>query len=380
MCIGKIGEPQRNEFPSYASYACATIGYAFLLGGTTTAWPGRDAVCCCSVVGGNESCDQVRSLGGGVAARLGISESGSGGRTVDVGDVSRGNVCAPGVDRDSSRGAGNATAVVGDDTFVESVGSSRGCGETSSVAGAGLSSVRPVVYTGLPRGPNYERNQANRARKKAIRAARQAGIPLAGESTVRVERDEDGGTERVGHFAGLEPEVQDKLIRTRAERLILENEAKITEYKEEAAKRRHGLHHATEAVKAMKMADSWRKSAKVDGPGASVYGWAETIATSSSESIARASPVRSLASVDSKVSAKSSVSVATNGFDFVSQPMNKFEKYLCSEHEFTSNRIMTLRRKIRGPIHLEHCSGKDCKVRLTREAIEDFCVLVLANL
>lgn len=227
---------------------------------------------------------------------------------------------------------------------------------------------------GLPRGPNYERNQANRLRKKAARAAERAGLVLAGGATLGAAGvpSQEVEDRRVGVFSELDEGVQRELVETRAERLILENKARIEELKERNSKRRHGLHHAIEATKTMKMADDWRKAANVKGPGAKVYGWAETIATESSESIARASPVRSLATVDSKVSSKSSVSVADHSLTLGNLDMNGFEEFLSRFASWKASKLVTTRKKLGRAIQVDDCVGPKSTVEVGRRTIETY--------
>jgi len=121
-------------------------------------------------------------------------------------------------------------------------------------------------YQRCPRGPNYEKNQANRERKKAAAAARKAGMKLSGplgESGVASANWRTGG-ERKGRFDDLGEEVQKELVETQAARLIMENKAKIKEYREREQKQKHGIHHLNEVMKMLRLVKECKKMTDLD--------------------------------------------------------------------------------------------------------------------
>jgi len=170
-----------------------------------------------------------------------------------------------------------------------------------------------------------------------------------------------GGSERKGRFDHLDEDVQKKLVETQAKRLILENEAKIKEYEERKQKGKHGIHHLNEVMKMLRLVKECKKMTDLDPKLKAVVGWAETVASNSSESISRASPVGSvgsLKSVESKVSSKSSVSVVDNSFTLGAMPMNRTEEFLSRNCGVTAKTLVAWRKKKGRQIFLDDCTTR----------------------
>jgi len=270
------------------------------------------------------------------------------------------------------RGAHGVDSTECSNGFVQSMG---GVGEGCLRRDGGLD--QPLDESGtrcgvrLPRGPNYERNQANRLRKKAVKAARAAGLRvtggdgkeagISGATSANWRSGVESESVRKGRFADLGEEVQKELVETQAARLIMENKAKIKEYREREQKQKHGIHHLNEVMRMLRLVKECKKMTDLDPKLKAVVGWAETVASNSSESISRASPVGSvgsLKSVESKVSSKSSVSVVDNSFTLGAMPMNRTEEFLSRNCGVTAKTLVAWRKKKGRQIFLDDCTTR----------------------
>lgn len=148
------------------------------------------------------------------------------------------------------------------------------------------------VYT-LPRGPNYERNLANRMRKKA---AKQVGLSSGSWRA---------GAVREGFFSSCEDSTQERLRESRAKVLILENERKILEEQRKVEKLNSPMVFVDDAMRMVKKAQEYAKGSN----DSKVAGWAATIASAESESIARSAPSTVVSFGSSKASSKGPVGV-----------------------------------------------------------------------
>jgi len=153
------------------------------------------------------------------------------------------------------------------------------------------------------RGPNWVRN--NKSRDKKRRAAGRRETALGSDSGVDVVGVGRGvEEEQKGFWRSCSQETRQKLIESKAAMHIAENERRARKARADVERMDSPTAILKTAMQSVKLA---RQCAESKGESA-VAGWAETVATSHAESVARSAP-SSVPSYASVVSGASSVSV-----------------------------------------------------------------------
>jgi hypothetical protein len=312
-------------------------------------------------------CKAVGLTTGGFVEGQPIASGDGGGCTERSGDSGQldGDISRVSLGRVGALSDGVGTDIRGDCGSVDAL-KERGRGQVSPLArdfgllnskvsgvGGRVASQSTRVIGRLPRGPNYERNRENRLRKKAAEASRRAGIALGCSGTHGRAEDAVGSQ---SFFSDLEESVQRELRETRAKRLILENKAKIAQLENDASRDRRGLTHAIEALKLVKIA---KDSEKYEGR---VAGWARTVVSGSSESIAKAAPSR-VASFDSVGSLKSASDLKLS---FKVMPLNFVEGFLVERRRMEKKKIFSHRVSLRRALVFEDFVGANALLKLDR--------------
>jgi len=248
---------------------------------------------------------------------------GDGARVCEVGGLGGDSVCEAGlqgsIDRSGDSESRVGGCVSGGDEDARNPG-------PSVQVGGGVTS-KPTMR----RGPNYERNCANRENKKRKKLAKQKARSMSGDAadcgnsgdggvdkgddtgvsraqpawrSRRVEEQQLGVGQRKGYFSECPVDVQAELRESRARMMIAENKRKEAE----AIDRKKKLDSVTpevalvsELIRVTRMANQLKKQTKDQVVG----GWAETVADTLTRSTAESAPssMPSLRSVEEGSSA-----------------------------------------------------------------------------
>lgn len=156
--------------------------------------------------------------------------------------------------------------------FVHDANSERGSDRDGRVFGDGFRgptrAVGVVLGRGLPRGPNYARNQESRVRRRVRK------------------QEEKNASQKTGFFSGCTQETQDKLRETRANLLIVENERRAIDEQRKVDRLKSPYATVKEAMEMVKFAEVCAKFKN----GSKVAGWAETLSQAYATSVARSVP------------------------------------------------------------------------------------------
>jgi len=168
------------------------------------------------------------------------------------------------------------------------VGSPDGLASGSKIRGGSRTRVAGIG-AGVHVGPNHLRNRLNRQKKKDGKKNRgvdgvswRTGAPANGGSA-------DGDTplrEHEGFWNSCSESVRQELIDSKARMHIAQNEQRAQEAKERVETMKSPV---TIMKKAVALAEQASKIAKKEGDS-KVMGWAQTVATSEAESLARSTP------------------------------------------------------------------------------------------
>lgn len=226
----------------------------------------------------------------------------------------------------------------------------RGVGQLcqgDDVVTGGVNAARPGL---APRGPNYERNKADRERKKLAKAKR--GQVSDEVAALREQVEEEELRRRLAvlqNSAGTEAN-KARLAGMRLTRALAVEEQK-------AARSAAGFDHVTEALRLAKDAVTAAELAKYQ-PVAAVAGWAATVASSGAESVAKSSSSGiSLKSVSSATSA--------SGFAAAKGPLNVVESLLVENSVTTEKVIRSARAKVGRKLGMDDIFRSDAPFRMT---------------
>jgi len=212
-------------------------------------------------------------------------------------------------------------------------------GQESEVGGDCHSEFRSVEETraavggtGVAVGPNYERNCRNREAKRQRKVQRQQMNVDWRRPKVVVKSE----GESQGFWNSCSPAVRQELIDSKARMHVAQNEHRAQEAKERVDAMRSPI---AIMKKAVALAEQASKIAKKEGDS-KVMGWAQTVATSEAESLARSTP-SSVPSFDEVHKSVSDVEV-----DEVFTP----DSSLVSENENLKAKVkaMQLEKKLEG--------------------------------
>lgn len=265
---------------------------------------------------------------------------------------SRGDVEANGnaLGRD---GCAASTSLGGGDASVG--GASAGCG--SGAYGDLAGGVKGQVLAGFaPRGPNYERNKRNRERRKQAKQQRLEGETAVAELQLKVKAEElrrrmcqlEASADAVEKKAA----VGAQLAELKASRALRDELGKKQRYEA-------GLDHVTEAIrlaKEMSAAEAMVGNAKV----ARTMGWAATVTSSASNSVAASAPG------STGISSASSVASA-NELAVKRKPLTALEKKLISFGKVTESVVRSARAKVGRALSLEDVVSPQAPFKLDAE-------------
>lgn len=276
-------EPVRSDYPDYASYSLAAVGYCLLTGGGKHPVPVVD----------RDSCVRINcrlEYGTAEAVVGGCSTGSSGGTGCDASGVGGGDTVGSGGSSIARVLGSAACGRDGVDPGASAGGQEKpGCGASAGGAGVSGSWVRNGVSgTGAShvRGKNWERNRLWKAEKQKKKKQKK-------------ERVEDRS-----FFAGLDDSVRDDLRKSRAEALIAKNrrEAAVDEAKLRDMAGARGV--LADVLRVVRSTEELQRKSKSAG----IRGWAKTLADSVQKSVAE-----SASSVDSSLPTLSEVGWGESG-------------------------------------------------------------------